>query len=77
MRVVGWLTASAVKASAVVAEATVSRSPCKIVPFDVISFRTGEVVVIDILTETGRVPRSCCFHRVIVVLLGLRLFMVP
>ena len=36
----------AIQPCAVIAEATISSAPCEIVPFDVISFGTGEVVVV-------------------------------
>jgi hypothetical protein len=40
------------------AQATVSRPPCEIVPFDVITFRTGEVVMVDFLALAGGMPRA-------------------
>jgi len=42
----GLLSSYAVKPCAVIAKATISRPPCEIVPFDVVSFGTGEVVVV-------------------------------
>jgi hypothetical protein len=56
------LLTSAIETGTVLAQDAVSRSPCKIVPFDVVSFRAGDVVVIYIFAGTGRVPRSSCFH---------------